>query len=78
MTVKRDGDPEIYGAFVPNMAALDGFIAPDSTARRPDAINPHVSADRKRRANQTYDSAIEADLNDGETIPATGTYKIRL
>lgn len=45
--------------FVPSTATLDRFTAPDSTARRP---NSESLADRPRTPNQTFDSAIEADL----------------
>lgn len=48
-----------YDSFVPNMAALDKYTAPDSTARRP---NPESLQDRPRTPNQTPSSAVEADL----------------
>lgn len=46
-------------SMVPNTAAADRFIAPDSTAARP---NPGSLADRPLRPNQTPASAVEADL----------------
>lgn len=48
-----------YDSFVPNMAAIDKFSAPDSTAKRP---NPESLQDRPRTANQIPTTAIEADL----------------
>lgn len=48
-----------YDSFVPNMAALDKFTAPDSTAKRP---NPESLEDRPRTPNQIPSTAIEADL----------------
>lgn len=47
-------------SIVPNMAAIDKFTAPDSTARRP---NPESAEDRPFHGPQTYNSAIEADLS---------------
>ena len=50
---------EIIRNLVPSMATIDKFTAPDSTARRP---NSEVLADRPRQPDQTFDSALEADL----------------
>lgn len=58
-----DQPEQALPSMVPNMAALDKFTAPDSTASRP---NPGTLADRPRRPNQTPDSAVEADLPDGD------------
>lgn len=46
-------------SFVANTAAIDKFTAPDSTAKRP---NPESLSDRPHTANQTYPTAVEADL----------------
>lgn len=48
-----------YDNLVPNMAAIDKFTAPDSTAKRP---NPESLQDRPRTANQIPSTAIEADM----------------
>lgn len=48
-----------YEQFVPNMAGIDKFTAPDSTAKRP---NPESLQDRPRTPNQIPSTAIEADL----------------
>lgn len=48
-----------YPSLVPNMAAIDKFTAPDSTAKRP---NPESLHDRPRTPNQIPSTAIEADL----------------
>lgn len=48
-----------YPSFVSNMAAADEFIAPDSTARRPD---PGSLTDRPRTANQVPTTALSANL----------------
>lgn len=48
-----------YPSFVPNMAVPDRFMAPDSTARRP---NPESMQDRPRTANQIPSTVLEANL----------------
>jgi hypothetical protein len=50
---------EVILSLVPNMAAMDKFMAPDSTSHRP---NPEQLADRPRTTGQTYPQALEADL----------------
>lgn len=59
----RSDLPQQFPSMVPNTAAIDTYTAPDSTARRP---NPGSLADRPRKPNQTPDSAVEADLPDGD------------
>lgn len=49
-----------YDSFVPNMAVPDTFIAPDSTASRP---NPGSREDRPRTPNQIPSTAIESNIN---------------
>jgi hypothetical protein len=52
---------------VPNTASLDQFIAPDSTASRP---NPESKEDRPFTPNQGGPtSTLEATLDDEETEP---------
>lgn len=50
---------KVYPSFVSNMAVIDKFTAPDSTASRP---NPESHQDRPRTANQTPSTAVSADL----------------
>lgn len=52
-----------YDSFVSNTANIDKFLAPDSTARRP---NPETKEDRPRTSNQTYPSTIEDNINHHE------------
>lgn len=57
---KASDQPEVQiPSMVSNMAAIDKFTAPDSTASRPD---PESKTDRPRKPNQTPDSAVSADL----------------
>lgn len=56
---KTTGAVEVYPSFVSSMAAMDTFMAPDSTASR---LNPGSLADRPRTPNQVPPTALEADL----------------
>lgn len=49
-----------YDSFVPNTAAAEGFMAPDSTASRP---NPETKTDRPRNT-QLPATVLESDFND--------------
>ena len=49
-----------YDSFVPNTAAVDKFIAPDSTSKR---SNPESLEDRPRTPNQSPDTASETVFN---------------
>lgn len=49
-----------YDSFVPSTAAADGFMAPDSTASRP---NPESQADRPR-TTKLPSTVLESDFND--------------
>lgn len=57
---------EAFPSMVANTAATDEFMAPDSTARRP---NPSSLDDRPRTPNQTPISAVEADLVQNKLNP---------
>lgn len=57
---------KIINNFVPSSATIDFYVAPDSTAKRPDAER---LADRPRVSGQTFDTALEADLVQNQPNP---------